>query len=226
MNKQEFLKSIRKQIHFVIDRNSIEQEFNQHIEDSVLDLMEEGYSMEEAERISVERMGNPIEIGKQLNEEHHPLLGYLWVVSRATLCLLVIPAIIMVLSFGYNLFQLATPTTVEDTETIINLGIEFDIDTHHVIIDNICKKNEDEYMITYRGFKDYSYSRAGWSTSYFLIENEIGEYWETGGIQSNGFIGSIGYKEFKWPKDGVLNIKTETNEIISINLKEYDYEPK
>lgn len=77
MNKQEFLENIRKQIHFVFDRDSIEQEFNQHIEDSIADLISEGYSKEEAERIAVERMGNPIEIGKQLNEEHHPLLGYL-----------------------------------------------------------------------------------------------------------------------------------------------------
>lgn len=44
MNKQEFLENIRKQIHFVFDRDSIEQEFNQHIEDSIADLISEGYS--------------------------------------------------------------------------------------------------------------------------------------------------------------------------------------
>ena len=68
MNKQEFLESIRKQIHFVFDRDSIEQEYSAHIEDSVLDLMEDGYSKEEAEKIAIEQMGDPIEIGKALNE--------------------------------------------------------------------------------------------------------------------------------------------------------------
>ena len=44
MNKNEFLKIVSKQIHFFLDREKIEKELSDHIEDSALDLMEEGYT--------------------------------------------------------------------------------------------------------------------------------------------------------------------------------------
>ena len=226
MNKQEFLESIRKQIHFVFDRDSIEQELNAHIEDSILNLMEDGYSKEEAEKIAIKQMGDPIEIGKALNEEHHPLLGYLWVASKVALGLLVIPACFWIAVFGYNLFQVATPLVVENSEVIIPLDIEFDVDTHYVTLNDICVNDKGEYMITYRSWTNYFYSRAGWSNSLFAIENKNGDYWENSGSSSHGPLGSIGYKTFEWPENGILNLKTSVNEFISIDLKEYDYEPK
>ena len=226
MNKQEFLESIRKQIHFVFDRDSIEQEFNQHIEDSTFDFMSEGYSKEEAEKIAIEQMGDPIEIGKQLNEEHKPLLGYLWMTSKVVLGLLTIPACFWIGVFGYSLFQIGTPVVVENSEVIIPLDIKFDVDTHYVTLNDICVSDKGEYMITYRSWTNYFYSRTGWSNSLFAIEDKNGEYWATSGSSSNGPLGSIGYKKFEWPENGILNIKTSVDEFFSIDLKEYDYEPK
>lgn len=226
MNKQEFLQIIRKQIHFIFDRDSVEQEISQHIEDSIADLMSDGYKRLEAEKIAVEQMGDPIEIGKQLNEEHHPLLGYLWVASNVVLAILIIPAMILFGSFAYNLYQLATPTTVENSEIIIDLDIEFDIRTHYVKLDYICVNEDNEYLITYRGYNNFLYSRAGWSSDLFFVKNEYGEYWETGGGYSQGPVGTFGYNKFEWPEDNILMLKTRANEIITIDLKEYDYEKK
>ena len=49
MNRQDFLKQVSKEIHFIFDRKSIEKELNEHLDDSITDLMEEGLSREEAE---------------------------------------------------------------------------------------------------------------------------------------------------------------------------------
>ena len=89
MKKVEFLSIVRKQIRFVFDRDKIENELKQHLEDSIEDLIEEGVSWQDAELIAVEQMGNPKEVGQLLNKEHNPILGYLWAISRVALCIFV-----------------------------------------------------------------------------------------------------------------------------------------
>ena len=224
MNKQEFLQIIRKQIHFIFDRDSVEQEISQHIEDSIADLMSDGYKRLEAEKIAVEQMGDPIEIGKQLNEEHHPLLGYLLVASRAVLALLIIPAIIMIGYFAYDMYQLATPTTRDYGKQIVRLDIDFNINTHDVTLDYLYDIGSNKYSITYRARRIHSYSRTGWSSNLFTFEENNRIY--EGGYESNGMLGSIGCKDFEYPEDGILILKTTTDEIITIDLKEYIDEKK
>ena len=85
MNRQEYINQVRKEVHFVFDREAIENELQHHLEDSICDLMEEGISREEAEAQAVAQMGDPVEVGKQLNEEHHPVLGYMWMLSSILL---------------------------------------------------------------------------------------------------------------------------------------------
>ena len=57
MKKDEFLSIVRKQIHFVFDRDRIEDELKQHLADSIENLIGEGFSWQDAERIAVEQMG-------------------------------------------------------------------------------------------------------------------------------------------------------------------------
>ena len=90
MTKQEYLQTVRKQIHYIFDRDTIETELSQHLEDSIYDLMEDGHSREEAEDLAVQQMGDPISTGKMLNQEHHPLLGYLCMATSAILIPLLI----------------------------------------------------------------------------------------------------------------------------------------
>lgn len=226
MNKAEYLHHIRKQIHYIFDRNEIEKELEQHIQDSIDDLMEDGLSKEEAEKQAVAQMGDPIEVGKQLNQEHHPLLGYLYIASKSVLYLLIIPAIIMIGYFGYNMIQLATPTVIDNSIDTISLNIDLDISTHYVKIDNICQDEAGNYYLTYRSWIDYGYSRAGWSSELFYLENSNGEYLIGSGYQSAGFIGSCGYKSFTWPKDNLLYLISRDGKRIEIDLKEYSHEKK
>ena len=43
MNRQEYINQVRKEVHFVFDREAIENELQHHLEDSICDLMEEGF---------------------------------------------------------------------------------------------------------------------------------------------------------------------------------------
>ena len=155
MKREEFLQLITKQIQYVFDRKDIEEELNQHIEDSILDMVDDGIQYLEAEKIAIQQIGNPIEIGKELNKEHHPLVGYLLLLSRAILCLLVIPSIIFGCSLIYDMYYHLTPTTIRGGTTIIKIQEVVEIPTHRIMIDNVCYK-DDMYYLTYRSFTKFS----------------------------------------------------------------------
>lgn len=79
---KEFTDKVLKHIKFPYDRNAVRQELEEHIEDICDDLTEEGYGREEAERLSVQYMGDADEIGRELNKAHNPILGWIWYISR------------------------------------------------------------------------------------------------------------------------------------------------
>ena len=54
MKKQEYLDIVTRQVRYIFDREFIEAELKEHLEDSIQDLMEDGFSYEEAEEQAVE----------------------------------------------------------------------------------------------------------------------------------------------------------------------------
>ena len=79
-------------IRFKPDREAVEAELREHIEDKTADLMRIFPDMneEEARERALTQMGDPEEIGKELAKIHKPWLGYLWVASRVLLATLLL----------------------------------------------------------------------------------------------------------------------------------------
>lgn len=222
MNRQEYIKQVRKEVHFVFDREAIENELQHHLEDSIWDLMEEGFSREEAEVQAVAQMGDPVEVGKELNEEHHPVLGYLWMLSNMLL-IVILPFVALAIGSGlWGSFQMLTPTKIEESVEMYPIKMDLEIPTHWVKLDNICVDDYGQHRLTYRAWRKLSYSRAGWSSDLFYLENDSGSYLPTGVIESNNLLGCYGAKDFEWPEDGILQLKLKgSDEIIEIDLEEY-----
>jgi len=225
MTKQEYLRQVRKQIYYVFDRNVIEEELNQHLEDNILDLLEEGHSPEDAEQKAVAQMGDPIETGKQLNREHHPLLGYLSVI----LTTLLIPigiyfGLVIAVALSSTISQL-TPTTIDSSIEEIDLDITLDISTHRVKIDKICLSEYGDYYITYRSWTKFNYSRAGCSSYLFNVEDTNGIVLTSGGgYSSHSPFGEYGGKSINFLEDPFFYIVTANGQKIPINLEDYSYE--
>ena len=59
---KEFTDKVLKHIKFPYDRNAVRQELEEHMEDICDDLTEEGYGREEAERLSVQYMGDALDM--------------------------------------------------------------------------------------------------------------------------------------------------------------------
>ena len=76
-------RGVAKHIRFRYDREAVEEELYLHLEESRDDRMEaEGLSREAAEAEAIAAMGDPVALGKELDQVHGPLLGWTWRLSR------------------------------------------------------------------------------------------------------------------------------------------------
>lgn len=75
--KDEFSKRVCSFVKYKRAHKEISEELENHIEDRMEYLMEQGISKEEAEKQAVEAMGDPEEIGRELDKQHRPLLGWI-----------------------------------------------------------------------------------------------------------------------------------------------------
>ena len=83
MDRETWMEEVLHQIRFAPDRKKIRQELSEHMEDR---MEEDGMS----EARLLEAMGDPTELGIQLNRQHKPWLGWLWMGSWTILLITVI----------------------------------------------------------------------------------------------------------------------------------------
>ena len=85
MNSNEFddyIKNVLNQIVFVFEHKNIKRELMSHLADLKDEYAEQGLESSELTRRVIEDMGDPVVIGKELNQIHHPIIGWLWWISR------------------------------------------------------------------------------------------------------------------------------------------------
>lgn len=76
MQTEEYLKKVTFMLDDLSMRDEIRGELSDHIEDLACAYMEQGMSLEEAERKAVQQMGNPKETGDLFNKVYHPKLEW------------------------------------------------------------------------------------------------------------------------------------------------------
>lgn len=97
MNRETWIETVLNQVHFAPDRKKIRQELLEHMEDR----MEE---FEDEERV-LQSMGDPTELGKELNREHKPWLGWLWLFSWIFLISMLCLAMLLSIVTGISAFS-------------------------------------------------------------------------------------------------------------------------
>ena len=73
---------VTEQVRFRPDRETIRQELLAHLEDSAADWERRGETPKEAEQRALEAMGDPVAVGRALDQAHKPWLGWLWRLSQ------------------------------------------------------------------------------------------------------------------------------------------------
>ena len=229
MNRQEYLKLVCKEIHFIFDRKAVQKELEQHLEDSMLDLMlEERLSKEDAETKAVMQMGDPVEVGKQLNEEHHPVLGYLWMLSRAlvvALLIIVIPSMIAGVMANKPLRE---PVVAEGSKEVYPVDVVVKMPSYEVHLDNICLLETGAYRLTYRYRTDFVLQRVGNAFQQLITATDKNGNSNFGSthLTNQGIMGFCGELYIEWPEDGRLYIDFPNGEQVVLKQEVYCNEKK
>lgn len=122
MNRKEWIETVLREIRFTPDRRKIRQELLEHMEDRMEEYMEwekadSDEAIAEAEARVLASMGDPVELGQDLNRQHKPWLGWLWLGSRAVLAAAVLAVMVL-------WFCLWVITPAEDSN-LMNLEEEY-----------------------------------------------------------------------------------------------------
>ena len=73
-----YIREVTSHVKFPFDRRAIAKELQAHMEDLYEDLLSQDIDEEQAAQLTVDYMGDSEELGKELNEVHHPLWSWIW----------------------------------------------------------------------------------------------------------------------------------------------------
>lgn len=189
---EEFLEEIVSHVKFVFDRDEIKLELKDHMIDKFQYYMEKGYDEEEAEKFTIKDMGDPKEIGLELDKQHNPIIGWIWRITNILATLLIIINIFIVGSIGLvSIFSTSEINIIpkEDIVYRINLDKKVEIDNRVIKITNIIYEKNGDMNIFY---KDYEKGLlgSGWSLGHIgKIKDDLGNvYRGYSGSTSGGII--------------------------------------
>ena len=158
MKKYQYLYAVEKHINYIFDRKKIVKELEEHIDDNIEELIHEGYSEQEAEVKAVEMMGNPHEVGKELNKLHNPFIGYLLILLRIATVFIIYTLLSLAMPYVEDTTKMFSPIVHEGSKEVIKIDDEINLPSLKIIIDNLCV-TENGYVLTYRAFRRYDYTR-------------------------------------------------------------------
>lgn len=210
----KFLDETVGYVKFFWDRADIRRELQEHIEDIYDDLVSEGVDEKEAERLAVEYMGDAEEIGRALNKEHNPFLGWVWIATR-------IAAVFVAVSFAGYLFSFGTGVVryfYDDNEYVTEAEMLYEvecdekikIDHSTITINGAEYYDNGEMVVKYRIYNDIFAKTVDWSfgiSAADFTDEKGNKYYGGGGFSSGKSIGSVGFvviDEFPYDSDMLI----------------------
>ncbi len=197
---KEFLDTVLSYVKFPFDKEDIRMELQEHIWDRIDYYTQQGLTYYEAEEKAIKDMGDPKEIGIQLNKEHHPLIGWLYLASKVLVILFVIINIFMavpvIIDLGYSIFddKLIREIPKEDIVYKIDVNERVQIDDRVINFKNVVYDKNGTLHISYY-YYDKKLWGSGWSlgTIGIITDDKGSKYYRgsshtTGGIVSKGMV--------------------------------------
>lgn len=122
----EFIEAVLSHVNYSFDRKKIRVELESHLNEKIKSYVNGGKTETEAENLAIFDMGNAIEIGRELNKMHKPVIGWFIknikifaVIAAVVLCI----AAVFKIGYGYgkdNDVKLDTRTYVSSLYWEIN----------------------------------------------------------------------------------------------------------
>ena len=194
---EEFLEEITSYIKFVFDRDDIRSELKYHMMSKIEYYMESGYDDEEAERLTIKDMGDPKEIGLELDKQHNPIIGWIWRITHIALVLFMIVNVFIVVPIGLITILVPNKTRSIPKENIvyrIDLNEKVQIDNRVIKVTNLIYEDNGNMNIFY---KDYEKGlRSGWSGGIGTVTDDLGTEYKGYSGSSSGHKSKRTIREF------------------------------
>lgn len=189
----KYIEAILSYVKFSFDRSVIRTELKSHLLDRIEDYTEAGQA-EDAEELAIAAMGDAEEIGFELNRQHRPLLGWLWLLSRLAVVLLVIVDLYVGgLPVLMSLFAHNPGKDIEKANIVYDITVNkrVQLDDRVINFRNVIYEKDGDLTIIY----DYYEARfwgARWSLGNIgTISDNLGNQYFSGSGGRNGGIKTI-----------------------------------
>lgn len=199
-----YIKNVLSHVKFKFDHKAIRMELTEHMEDLCNDLVSDGMDQEAAEYLTLAYMGDASEIGKELNEEHNAVLGWIWRISRVLfICVLLLcmPAVGSALSFAFGtvstvLGDYEMPYYPEELVLVDSLDVEEEIwiDDVRLTVEEIRYYDNGELHICYDTFYKKNGRLHVWEGAYYEPWEVVDEKGNEGKWSWRGSHGSSIYR--------------------------------
>ena len=189
---ERFLEEIMSYIKFPFDKDIIKKEIYSHMIDKVEYYIGMGYDNELAEQQAIADMGDAKEIGKALNKQHNPIIGWLWKISN----------VLVIMCILFNLFFVGLPiiltlfwdnpvNDIQKSDIVYSIAVNktVQIDDQVITFTNVTYEKNKKLSIIYECY-DKGLWRSGWSLGNIgIITDNLGnKYFDGSSSSSNGII--------------------------------------
>lgn len=188
----KFVEEVISYVKFPFDREDIKKELQDHMLDKMEDFKSRGIDDVTAEELTIKSMGDPREIGIELNKEHNYILGWIYKITNV---LVVILLVWTILSLGVtslmSIFWSNPINSIPKDNIVYNIKVneKVKIDDRVVKFKNIVYEKNGDLSIVYENY-DTKLWGTGWSSTYIgNVKDNLGnDYFPGSGSSSGGII--------------------------------------
>lgn len=189
--RQEFLQQVCSYVRSKTMHREIARELEDHIEDHMDSLMESGLSLEEAENKAIEAMGDPEEIGRELNKLYRPFVEGILTLTRVLTVIGVLYCIWVFLYVGFvgllSFGPLNYSIDKEDIAYTQKLVGKQKVGAITYKLQKMTRLDDGTILITYITYGDnIDIILRGWTSPNLGAYDEKGEHYDTKGSSGAG----------------------------------------
>ena len=198
----KFLKDVLSYIKFPFVKDEIKEELKSHVLEKIDYYMDEGYGLDEAERLAINDMGDPKEIGIGLNKQHNPILGWMLKITNQMVVLGAILSLVFIVPVFLVSVVYRNPIRdipKDNIEYRIDLDEQVRIDNRIINFTNAIYEKDGSMNIIYN-YRETGVFPGGWGYgSIGKVSDDLGnEYFNRSGNESGGIrtVGRITIEDF------------------------------
>lgn len=193
--RDDFINKVLGRVRFKYDHEAIRQELEEHIDDLTEELKDGGLESGDALTSAILYMGDPEEIGREMDKAHSPALGTVWLILKYAAAVMIVLTVISAAAEIFGLVQnLSQKYQVSDDRYgsavyTVDVGERFKLDDRNIVIDELVYYETNVLEVRYYMWYDIFSDSIDWTFTLgadCFSDGEGNEYYSLGGGGGGG----------------------------------------